>query len=380
MIIVNVGAPTTALSNRYYTDSFFHQAKTSLNENGVLALCHFPAGEHFLGEELLALNKIVLNTLQYEFSNVLALPGDNAIYFASNSEMLSSSLPELEQRFLNRNPVFQYFDVSMLTYIYQQSRIDDFTALLNSSTEKGINNDIKPVSYLFDFLIWHKIVRGENKIIRAIVSTNLKTLLLLLAVALFVICVFLLIFSNKKIKLMRIRMAAAIIGLAGMVCNIILLLSFQTLFGYIYTWVGLAMAAYMAGTAGASLLIVNMMPADKARSVLVGLFLITITILLLLLPIIRILANLASPILYIFLFMMAGALIGAAFPLLCRLFSTISGNMELGRIYAADVLGGAVGAFFVSSFLAPLYGFFNTLIMTAFLCMAGLVLVVVHKK
>ena len=96
MIVLNVGPPSTALSNRYYTRSFFQLVRNILTENGVLAICHFPAGENFLGDELLSLNKILLNTLKSEFGETVALPGDEAIFFAAkNKKALTTYTAEL---------------------------------------------------------------------------------------------------------------------------------------------------------------------------------------------------------------------------------------------------------------------------------------------
>ncbi len=381
MIIVNVGAPTTALSNRYYTSSFFRLAKNSLATDGLLALCHFPAGENFLGDELLSLNTILTTTLSNEFSDLLMLPGDDAIYFASNStSSLSRSVPELEQRYNRLHPDFDYFDVSMLSYIYQPSRIDDFAALLHSSSEKRLNSDFTPVSYLYDFLIWHKIVRGHNTISGTLFSLSSKSLLILLLAGLVVGLLILFMFPSTIINPLLIRMAAAVIGFAGMTFSVVLLLAFQTLFGYIYTWVGLAMAAYMAGTAAASLLVVKKMSSANTRFALTGLLLFTITTLLFFLPIIQLVSHFDSALLFLSLFILAGALVGAAFPLLCRFYSQVSGESELGSIYAADVIGGAVGAFLISSFFIPLYGFFYTLLLTAIFCAAECLLLVLRGK
>lgn len=376
MIVVNVGAPTTALSNRYYTGTFFQRVKSSLTHDGVLVLCHFPAGENFLGDELLSLNRILWNTVNSQFSNVLALPGDNAIYFASESpRSLDTSSAVLDQRYNARNPQFNFFDKSMFSYIYQKDRIDDFKTFLDAQTEHRINSDFRPISYLYDFLLWHKIVHGENRLSAAIFSFNQKTFLLILTFGIFLSVLLLSIAKKKKSALLRIRLATAVLGFAGMACNIILLLAFQTLFGYVYTWVGLAMAAYMAGTASAALWATRFIPHKKSRRALLLLFIISIIVLLLMIPTMRLISSLNAPFLFMLLFIVAGALVGAAFPILCRLYAEFSKQPEVGSIYAADVLGGALGAFLLSSFFVPFFGFFNTVLITAMFCVMGFVFV-----
>ncbi|MBN1482422.1 hypothetical protein EH223_10315 [candidate division KSB1 bacterium] len=381
MIILNVGAPTTAASNRYYTRRFFQLAKASLAENGVLAICFFPAGENFLGDELLELNKTLWNTLNSEFSHILALPGETATYFASNApQSLVTSLPDIEHRYAARNPTLAHFAPSMYSYIYQNDRISEFAALLSTSPQQRLNSDFNPASYIYDFLIWHKIMRGADQTVSRVFAIPFSTVVIFLSVILIVL-VFLLYFTPARwAAVQRVRLSAAIIGFCGMTFSVILLLAFQTLFGYIYAWIGVAMAVYMAGMGGASLLVTEKVMCTQSDKSLPWLLFLAGIVLLLLMPIFTLLDRLDMPPLYIGLFFMSGALIGTTFPLLCRSLTSAASRMELGTIYASDVLGGAIGAFVISSFLVPLYGFFKTVLLTTILCFTGCVLFIIRGK
>jgi spermidine synthase len=194
------------------------------------------------------------------------------------------------------------------------------------------------------------------------------TWLIFLACILGVITSFLLASARGRwFAVARIRLTAFIVGFMGMALSMVLLLAFQTLFGYIYAWVGLAMAAYMAGMGAATLIVNNRIAHMEARRVLWRMMWIAIILQLSLTPILTIMN---SPVLYILLFMSAGSIVGAAYPLICRLYFQMTSQTELGSIYAADVLGGAVGALFITSMLIPLAGFFYTLLFSALLCLA----------
>ncbi|MBN1560257.1 hypothetical protein JW998_08400 [candidate division KSB1 bacterium] len=366
MIILNVGAPATALSNRYYTQHFFALVKERLAADGIFTICHFPSAENYLGEELLSLNKILLNTLQSEFADVLALPGDDAIFFAADSpSLLVSTAEELEDRYRAFHLSQQHFIPQMFHYIYSQQRIDDFAAQLNSAAETRINSDYSPISYMFDFLIWHKIIRGDSAMMR-LFSTNGIRLIFLGCI----LCVILSLLASAhgSRAAARIRTTAFIVGFMGMALSMVLVLAFQTFFGYIYAWISFATATYMAGMGAATLIVNNRIAHLDAARVLGRILGIAIILQLALTPI---LTFMNSPVLYILLFMSAGALVGAAYPLICRLYFHATSQPELGSIYAADVLGGAVGALFITSILIPLSGFFFTLLFSALLCLSA---------
>ena len=380
MIILNVGAPTTALSNRFYTQSFFALAKERLATNGILAICSFPSAENFLGDELLSLNRIIRNTLKSEFQHVLVLPGDEAIYFAAESpETLTSSVPLLQQRFAEYGISLEHFVPQMFHYIYSQQRIDDLAEQLDASTDVRLNSDFRPISYLYDFLIWHKIFYGHNRIIQFLFSQKYARLILSVFVLLLFLLLIPLFSKSRHAAGLRILFSAAIIGFMGMTLSMVLLVAFQTLFGYIYAWIGVAMAGYMAGMSAATGIVNKRIEKLKTRKQLIWIFCCAILVQLCLVPIFMLIDSLNSAVLYLLLFILSGALVGAAFPLLCRLYSRATGKAEFGRIYAADVLGGAVAALFTAAILIPVYGFFYSLLFTALLCLMGVVVLLRFK-
>ena len=198
-----------------------------------------------------------------------------------------------------------------------------------------------------------------------------STILLLLYLTL-VVFLFLLAFTKKMSVVTRIRLNASIIGFMGMALSMVLLLAFQTLFGYIYGWIGLAMACYMAGMALSSLIVTMRLSLLNVRFFLMRLLLAAIIFQVALMPMLLLTKFKNSVLVYLFFFIVAGAFVGAAYPLFCRLYSQETAKHELGSIYAADVLGGAVGALALTLFFVPLTGFMNTMIFSSSLCLLAL--------
>jgi sugar phosphate permease len=78
---------------------------------------------------------------------------------------------------------------------------------------------------------------------------------------------------------------------------------------------------------------------------------------------------------FIFLMLMNGILCGAAFPVLGFLTSKWKRGRPGAWIYAFDLIGAGVGAFFIAPFLIPAAGMQNTLIILALLISSLVILV-----
>jgi len=371
VIVLNAGKPYSAAANRFYTQSFFHLVRSHLSADGVFVICNFPSGENYLGPELLRLNKILFNTLQKEFDFSAVQPGDAALFFASDDDAsLSTDAKELKRRYEKFVISQRYFAPQMFTYLFAGERVRQFSQLLANNAEKRINSDFRPISYLFDMLIWHKMLRGENKlsVLFAIAQHGLPVLIMLLLAALIVAAMKADAFGSRAV---RIHIAAGIIGFAAMAFDVILIIIFQTLFGYIYSWIGVAIGFFMAGTAMASNIVNRCLSVLNVRRAVLVLLLVMAAACLLILPVVSLISLLHSEMLYLLVVLLCGGLVGAAFPLLCRLYLLSTKRTNLGGIYSADVLGGSVGALLISGIFVPIFGFWITLLMTAAVCILG---------
>jgi spermidine synthase len=171
-----------------------------------------------------------------------------------------------------------------------------------------------------------------------------------------------------------------VIGFAGMAFNIVLILGFQTVFGYLYEWIGVALGAFMVGIAGGSSLLTRFSLIHKTRIVMAALLFLIILTSTFLTSLLTILARSHSLILFFILVTWSGALLGGSFPVLCHLYSKFSGQIRGATIYAADLAGGALSALLVSGILIPLFGFHGTLVLSAMMSGACLLAVFLVKS
>lgn len=375
IIIVNAGRPTSAAANRYYTHEFFQLAAQRLKEHGILAIVNFPSSENYFGTELLQLNSALYKTLKTQFAQVLVIPGDQAIFLACKKRgILTRDVSLLAKRYTNRGIKCQYFFPEVFAQYFQPERLDFIKKSLENAASVRVNRDFEPISYYFDFVLWNKIVHGENPLFVKISHLKFKPLfsafgsLLLLAVLLLKI--------KRRTNTMRARVTiwlTIFIGFSGITFNFLLILAFQTIFGYVYEWIGLAIAAFMFGLALAGYLTNKNL--DRINS-LSGLKIILSLVLLTAIgfvPLLRSLVGIHSYVLYFVLVVWSGLLIGAAFPLLCRLYQNFTQSRHPGSIYAADLVGGSVGSLFVSGFFVPLFGFAQTCALIALASFFGVI-------
>jgi spermidine synthase len=374
IVVINSGNPASAGANRYYTREFFHAAKQRLSAQGLLVITHLSAGENYMGDELLAFHKIMFNTLSREFRQVMILPGDEAIFLATDSvDLLTVNVDTLTNRYVRHNAHLPFFHPAMFNTIYDSLRVSDFRERLFKNQSKQINRDFRPISYIYDFLVWHKVVSGSqswvNRLFTFPFSTLLSTTLCCMALFLFLRKI-----STSGNPDWTIPTVTFLVGFTLMAMNFILILAFQTLFGYIYSWISAAIATFMTGMAAASGFVNGKMSRwNTQRALRYGLLLL-LMMLVLLLPMVSLIHRFYSTILYAVLMFIVGAVGGAVFPLLCGWHRERCGSSDLGGIYAADVIGGGAAAFVLSAFMIPVYGYELTLIFSGCAVVFALVL------
>ena len=128
-------------------------------------------------------------------------------------------------------------------------------------------------------------------------------------------------------------------------------------------WIGLVLGLYMVGMAAAAWRAQLKILSGFSKKMLNIYIILLILFAMAFWPVIRIVQILYSPLIFLIIVFIAGALTGGLFPILCAGFGPVNIKKEGGLVYAADVTGGAAGAVCVSGLLVPLFGFINTLIL-----------------
>ena len=167
-------------------------------------------------------------------------------------------------------------------------------------------------------------------------------------------------------------LALAATGFGGMVYQLALTFAFQALYGYVYLWIGLLVSVFMAGAAGASLLLSR--PIGPARRPFLGFELALVAFSLFLPAAFQALTKFPVPDnllkgAFLTLSLVSGALTGAQFPLACRLRGPRN-----AALFASDLLGGWLGAVAGGAALLPALGLPRACLAVALLKLASLIL------
>jgi spermidine synthase len=166
-------------------------------------------------------------------------------------------------------------------------------------------------------------------------------------------------------------------GFTLMALQIILLLAFQSIYGYVYHQLAILIALCMAGIAFGSWLGMRRVRRDNippCRAVASTQFLLAMSapVLMLLVSLLAKLSGmaatwLAAQCVFPALAALCGMLGGYMFPMATEIYlHDGSGRHRLGMLYAIDLLGGCLGALVLSGYLIPVFGFWKT----AWLCAA----------
>ncbi len=391
-VIVHLGDPCTAQMNRYYTVEFFREVKRVLNEGGILSFA-LTSSESYISRQLKDFLKSIYSSLKEVFLDVKVIPGGTAYFLACDKPgLLTYDYKTLEERTKVRNLDIKYVREYYLFSKLSPQKINSTESALKP--EKGVkaNYDFRPVSYYYDMVFW--TAHFKDSFLRKILESATESKIWKIV---FSICSFILLFGlikvRKKMELRRQALLLSIMttGFTQMVMQVVILLSFQIIYGYVYYKLGLIITAFMAGLGMGSLWIIRIMPKLKKDLNLFIWAQLAICIYPLTLPIIlRWLSNssgtgiswLGSNVLFPFLPIIAGFIGGIQFPLANKIYL---GNekKEIGRVaglsYGIDLFGSCLGALLTAIFLIPILGIPKTCQVTAIINFTVLILLTFLK-
>jgi spermidine synthase len=180
-------------------------------------------------------------------------------------------------------------------------------------------------------------------------------------------------------------------GFAEINFQIIVILSFQFIYGFVFYKLGVIITSFMVGLALGGWLIARYMPRIKNDLAVFSWTQVTICLYPLLLPIIFLLfSNIRSDavswwganIIFPFLPIIAGIIGGIQFPLANKIY--LERQEEVGRVagltYGLDLLGACIGSLLAAAFLVPVLGIFQTCFLVAMINATVLVLLNLSKK
>jgi spermidine synthase len=197
-----------------------------------------------------------------------------------------------------------------------------------------------------------------------------------------------LIVRSKNKRLFRPGVSLAIIttGFAGMIFDLMIIFIFQSMYGYVFSWIGLLVAVFMAGAACGAMLITTVMERIKDCFRLFQKIELAIISFSVGLPFVfyAVHAYMDSPdafflfrMLFLVISFISGLLIGSQFPLANKLYLRDSTGVSrtAGLLYASDLLGGWVGGIAGAIVLLPVLGLAGTCITVGLLKLASFIVI-----
>jgi spermidine synthase len=354
VIIVNLPDPVNAQINRFYTGEFFGEANRILKPGGLLSI-RITAPPNIISPVYGELLRTIHNTLGSTFGNIAVLPVAKTTFIAAASMILLDNIVDtLSARIIKRNlnltnvnDYYFRYDLSPEKLRYVSERI--------SESEGYYNSDLKPVCYYFSSILWGGILSDTAR--RVFVSLfDLPPAFLLLPLLL-------VFFFYRRRSIIYVSVLA--VGASEISAEVILIVLFQMLYGYVYGWIGAIIACYMLGLAGGTFVYLRVSALKrkpianllKVEFVLSLYFALVIGVALLQPPCVNMII--------VFLVFAGGFMGGMHFPLSI----TALERRQAGVVYGIDLIGSSIGALVTAMIFIPILGIIQTLLIFVLLNM-----------
>lgn len=376
-VIMNIGDPYTAQLNRYYTVEFFGEVKNILNKGGILSFS-LTSSENYISKDLAAFTRSIYATAWHVFKDVLIIPGETAYFLASDGEgYLTYDYKLLEARTLSRALDTKYAREYYLSSRLSPEKINYVEGVVKEGGSARINSDSRPISYYYGLIFWATLFKDS------LFSTALRGVTAAVVwkfIGLFIILVALASTIFKRSFRRASLMAIMAGGFSSMAFQILILLAFQTMYGYLFYKLGVILTAFMAGLAIGASLVIKMMEEIKRERLLMiaiqGDFLIFSVILA------AILSGFCPESIFPLLSLLAGSICGSQFAIVSKVLTGLKD--DVGRIgglsYGMDLAGSFLGALFTGVFLVPIVGIAGTCYAIALINLSILLLLILNLR
>ena len=372
VIILNVPDPQTAQLNRFDTAEFFRAARDRLAPGGLLAL-ELRASEETIGPDLADFLRCIQRTLKEVFPYVVTIPGETIHFFAAAQPDVLTEILRLDCKAARTELKTKYVREYFIPFRMMPDRMAQVREQLQPLDSTPANRDFAPIAYYFNIVLWSaQFKSGYSNWFHAaaripfvhVAGATMSVLLIVAAVL-----------SFARPRESRARSAAACCvaatGFTSITLEILLLLAFQSIYGYIYHQLAILIAMNMAGIAFGSWLgirRIRLQVTPPYRAIASTQFLLALSSLALMLAV-TLLAKvsgiaatwLAAQCVFPALAALFGMLGGYQFPIASEIYLRGNrGRNKLGALYAIDLLGGCAGALAIGAYLIPVFGFWRT--------------------
>lgn len=340
LVIYNLPDPSTANINRFYTEERFREIKRLLRKGGVVVLS-LQKASGYMGRRVRMLN----GSVYVAMAKVFAFPGvsseEYGILYGSDSPV-DSAPGTLEERFLSRHVVTDSFRPYVLRDAFDPLKV----AMVQGRVAKvdSSNTDRRPVAYFYSLFVWAEI-QGSD-LLTAVLGHG-RALIVLVGV-LFVLGS-MLVWRKARVAYFSL----STIGFSSMAFEMVIILSYQAQFGYVYEMIGVISALFMAGIAVGAI-------SFRGISAETGRFRVIELIAMLMMAVF--IVALRTELAYYAFSALNGLFCGAGFSWATQYLRKCEVRGAPGKLYAADLGGSFLGAIVTSIFSVPLIGIPNSVL------------------
>ncbi|MCX7981396.1 MAG: fused MFS/spermidine synthase [Syntrophales bacterium] len=354
VVLINLPDPQTAQINRFYTDEFFQELKSSLDRHSIVSLS-LSSSADYLSKEARAFKGNIISTLKKNFTHVKVIPASKDFLLASDSPIEEKIIPLLEQKgivntYVNRH----YIDEDLIMRRSQQ-------IMTSVDKEVRINSDFYPLAYWRSLALWFSAFEWKPWWLLSIV----------ILIPLFILF--------KSFNTISYGIFTA--GLSASSLEVMILLSFQAIYGYVYQMLSIIITVFMAGLSVGALYRPNFGKwINHFACVQYGVALLSFLFFLLLMTksiIPR--SDIYPHLFFVSITFLVALLIGAQFSLASFLSPGHIVN-RAAQLYGVDLIGAAIGAMLTSTLLVPVLGLPRTGLVISLLNIASGTLALWNKR
>ena len=377
-IIVHLGDPTTAQVNRFYTEEFFREAAGHLKEGGLVCV-NINASESYIGADTANYLRSIYATLKTAFPEVKAIPGETAYFLATRTRgTLTYDYSLLMQRARERSLDLKYVREYYLFSRFSEEKVAYFEQILSKGAGIKINRDFQPSAYYYSIISLAARL-GDSLFLRMLKAVDEK----MIWVTLCLILIALPVLSWFKRGGPLVLISVAVMGFSQLAIQVMLLFSFQVIYGYLFYKLGVLFTFFMLGLALSSWWAARIIDKPKVGRDLIIKVQLAIFIFALVMPFFlqkfssvkgQLLGWFGSNLLFPGLSLFSGLLAGALFSLANKIYLEETGNKDYGRVagltYGFDLLGSCLGSILSAIFMVPILGIEKACLVLALLNLA----------
>jgi len=334
-IILDLPEPDTFQVNRFYTDEFFALAKRTLKKEGILSFSLL-ANPNYLSEVRVKKLSSIFNTVKSHFNNVLLIPGEE-IYFLASDGKLSDDIP---LNLMKKSIPTSYIDGFYYGNITKE-RIKAINESINP--DEFINTDFQPRIINIMFKEWfQKYGASPNWFIGILIG---------------ILALYISLIRKEEYILFST-------GFAVMGVEMLLLFSFQVIYGYIYLKLGIVITSFLLGLLPGAL-IGNRSKRSGKNLLLTAEVLMTLMLVIYLVWVTFYHSSTVPEFVFFLYGFIFSMLCGIQFPVAAEIIG--EGNSPAASLFAADLVGSSAGTLAIGTLLIPMLGIQTSIIALIFM-------------